>query len=398
MSPLSSVENLLNVCVKCGNCRFNCPVFTVDLDEGGSARGKISLLKELIKHNGKFSEETLHYLDSCVYCGTCREICPREVDYLNIITLARHKAVKDGQIPRMKKAFLNFLASNKNLKISSLAKSLFIKKSGLIFKLPKIGRYFPLPDKPLEKKVKSYNPPTGEKRFDVLFFAGCAFRFVFSQSGENTVKVLNRLGIGVYFEGKLNCCGFPHLTAGDKDTFEELKAKNDEIFETYKDKVKYIVSACATCGSNLSLNYRLPVPFKDINKLIVEDTDYKPEKRFDINTYFHHPCHLMKHQKVKKEPETLLDSLSNRQKLKGEDFCCGFGGSFSIFQADLSKKIGDKKIRLIEESVQRDGENVVVTSCPGCIIQIKDGLIRNNLPYKIVHIIDLINKEMEERE
>ncbi len=394
---LKYIEQQLNLCVKCGNCRFNCPVFKTTLDEGGVARGKISILQILLKENDKFSQETLSYLDSCVVCGSCQYICPRDVDYLNIIEFARAKAVKDNQISRAKKIFLNLLKDNKNLKFASFVKSVFSRKSGLIFKLPKIKRHFPLPDKPLEKRVKHYNKPERDRKFDVLFFPGCATRFIFSDTGYKLVKVLNRLGVGVYFDEDLRCCGFPHLTAGDSETFEELRGFNLNVFENYKEKVKYIVSGCATCGSNLSSNYNLPVEFVDINALLLDVLEYKPKKRLDIDTYFHHPCHLMKHQGVKEQPEKLLDFVSNRKKMEGEDFCCGFGGSFSIFEAEKSKSIGDKKAEMIKNSIKGNfDKSLIVTSCPGCIIQLNDSIKRNNLPLKTVHIIDLIYSEMEE--
>ncbi len=41
-------------------------------------------------------------------------------------------------------------------------------------------------------------------------------------------------------------------------------------------------------------------------------------------------------------------------------------------------------------------KSLIVTSCPGCIIQLNDSIKRNNLPLKTVHIIDLIYSEMEE--
>ncbi len=395
--PDKNLEQLMDLCVKCGNCRFNCPVFQITLDEGGVARGKISLLQMLLKENEKFSEETLYYLDSCVVCGSCQYICPRDVDYLSIIEIARAKAVKDNQISRAKRFFLNFISKNKNLKFLSFAKNLFRKKSGLLFKLPKIERHFPLPEKPLERMIGNYNKPDCEKKFDVLFFPGCATRFVFSDTGYKLVKVLNRLGVGVYFENDLRCCGFPHLTSGDKETFEELKKHNLAVFDRYKDRVKYIVSGCATCGSNLFNNYNLTVEFKDINVLLLDDLNYKPLKKLELNTFFHHPCHLLKHQGVRKQPEILLESVSSREKLEGEDFCCGFGGSFSVFNAEQSKKIGDIKAEMVKKSIKDNSEkNLIVTSCPGCIIQLKDSMVRNNLPLDVVHIIDLIYSGMEE--
>jgi Fe-S oxidoreductase len=35
----------------------------------------------------------------------------------------------------------------------------------------------------------------------------------------------------------------------------------------------------------------------------------------------------------------------------------------------------------------------VVTSCPGCLIQLKDGVRRNKLPVKVMHISVLMRGE-----
>ncbi|MBA7683414.1 Lactate utilization protein A [subsurface metagenome] len=61
-------------------------------------------------------------------------------------------------------------------------------------------------------------------------------------------------------------------------------------------------------------------------------------------------------------------------------------GTFSIYYYDLSKKIADKKM----EAIKASGADIVASSCPGCEIQLIDGVIRNKMPVKVMHIIELL--------
>ena len=72
--------------------------------------------------------------------------------------------------------------------------------------------------------------------------------------------------------------------------------------------------------------------------------------------------------------------------MEGADKCCGLGGSFGITHRDASLAILDKKM----ESIKKTGAEVVVTSCPGCMIQLMDGVRRQGLPIDVMHISRMI--------
>jgi glycolate oxidase iron-sulfur subunit len=67
------------------------------------------------------------------------------------------------------------------------------------------------------------------------------------------------------------------------------------------------------------------------------------------------------------------------------DRCCGMAGTFSVYFYELSKKIADKKLADIEST----GADIVVTDCPGCQIQLIDGITRSGLTQKVMHIMEL---------
>ena len=52
----------------------------------------------------------------------------------------------------------------------------------------------------------------------------------------------------------------------------------------------------------------------------------------------------------------------------------------------LTKKIADKKMRKIDSV----GADIVATGCPGCELQLIDGAVRNGMPIKVKHIMELL--------
>jgi glycolate oxidase len=52
----------------------------------------------------------------------------------------------------------------------------------------------------------------------------------------------------------------------------------------------------------------------------------------------------------------------------------------------LAKQIADKKV----EAIKSTGADIVVSSCPGCEIQLIDSLLRNRVPVKVMHIMELL--------
>jgi glycolate oxidase iron-sulfur subunit len=73
-------------------------------------------------------------------------------------------------------------------------------------------------------------------------------------------------------------------------------------------------------------------------------------------------------------------------KMSDADRCCSMAGTFSLYYYDLSKEIADKKV----EANKSTGADIVVSSCPGCEIQLIDSLLRNRVPVKVTHIMELI--------
>jgi glycolate oxidase iron-sulfur subunit len=107
-----------------------------------------------------------------------------------------------------------------------------------------------------------------------------------------------------------------------------------------------------------------------------------------VTVTYHDPCHLKWHQGISSQPRDILRAIDGVKylEMEGADDCCGLGGVFSLAHRDISLAIQDKKM----QSIKNSGADIVVTSCPGCLIQLRDGVRRNNLPVKVMHISELM--------
>ena len=258
----------------------------------------------------------------------------------------------------------------------------------------------------LRDQVKEVNKPQDgqQPKLRVGFFTGCAIDFIYPQIGIKIIDFLTRHGVEVIVPAKQNCCGAAIYFSGDFETGRFLAGENIEAF---KD-VDYVVTGCASCSSTLK-DYEVYLPdneeqkksyevfakkIKDLTEFLTDVLQVKPEdlklrKEFEGKTAtWHDPCHLVRYQNIRNQPRQILTALKGLKyvEMSNADACCGMGGSFSIYHYDLTKKIADKKMAGIKET----NADIVVTACPGCMINLIDNAVRCEMPQKVYHIMELM--------
>jgi glycolate oxidase iron-sulfur subunit len=228
--------------------------------------------------------------------------------------------------------------------------------------------------------------------------------FVFPELGKKIVKFLSRNGVEVIVPQGQGCCGAPvFLGAGDFDTGRKLADTNVEAFRD----VDYIITDCATCASAMKdyAKFLADTPqrtqeyteyaekIKDITEFLVDILELPPSAYKVAEEYrgkkvtWHEPCHLGRYLGIKEQPRKILRSIPDIEyiEMPDADRCCGMAGTFSIDFYDLSRKIAERKT----DSIDATGADIVVTDCPGCQIQLIDGITRKQMPQKVRHIMDL---------
>lgn len=420
---MSSLENLTELkkellrCMKCGMCMSVCPIYEVELKESSIARAKIALGEAYLKQKIK-NGTLIHLIYNCLFCKSCRLACPSGVKYDKIILNLRELLAKDFGKPWIKKiafwlirhpvffssmfrAFskiqgLFFEQKDKNLIVPKEMLKLFGRRFDKKFFLPK----FPLKDfKTSSKEVWKQDPSKGS----VLFFIGCGINYLYPGIAEDLIYVLMKNRFTVYVPKQQQCCGMPVMVHGDLETARELARKNLDLFE--KISPEYIITACASCGSALKVEYEILLEndprYREITRkwkdkvldfttfFINQVKDFKfPRSKKELKVTYHDPCHLRKSMNVFKEPRALIKSLEGIEfiEMKKPDRCCGSGGSYHLFNPEVSLKILRNKM----EDIRKTEAEVVLTECPACIMQLTEGAIRFEVKVKVKHVVTFL--------
>ncbi len=406
-------------CSRCGVCAAVCPVFRELQRETYSSRGKTEIAKALVAGELPYSSYTEDIFSKCLLCLTCKGACPAGVDQGKLILGIRAELAKRRGLPLSKKIAFKYLLKNRSLFEKALKAfsylQMFAPPKGdgqlrhLPFFLSAFGKRRLIPDlskTPLRKEFPEVIPPSkAPAQMRAGLFSGCFIDFVDPAIGRSLIRVLGRHGVEVVFPKKQTCCGIPVFMSGDLQNGLDLLKMNIEAFAPYK--LDAIIVACATCGSALKESYKTLVEGEsqewkdrvgafsgkvlDIAEFLTQKIKLtKGEKESLQKVTYHDPCHLNRGQGVLSQPREVLKNLPGITLVEMRDAqrCCGGGGSFSFYNYDLSQQISRQKV----EDIQATKASVVVTGCPGCMLQLKDQLGQKNSQVEVKHLIQLVDE------
>src|SRR2546427_13042789 len=85
---IRDAEAILRACVHCGFCTATCPTYQLLGDELDGPRGRIYLMKQMLKGHEVTAKTQLH-LDRCLTCRACETTCPSGVQYGKLVDIGR---------------------------------------------------------------------------------------------------------------------------------------------------------------------------------------------------------------------------------------------------------------------------------------------------------------------
>lgn len=372
----------LSRCTLCGSCKASCPTYENSLTEGMSARGRLKLVKGLMTGGLEPSPLLNERLFSCILCGACSSVCPLGIDIPELIHQGRHKLRKRDKQRRLLRYLLKFFTTWPDLsfKILSMGQDFFIP----FLSKRKIIPFSPeIPDQPFHAMEQVHKVP--KKKGRVAVFTGCSVNYLFPHLGESLINVLQALGYEVVLPKDEVCCGAPLRALGMKEEAAELARNNHRVFSRLK--VDAILSLCPTCTLTLKHEY-VSLIGKGLEKamdisVFLQD---KLERVDAINrtVTYHDPCHLHYSLGVKKEPRDIITKAGLGLIEPASQGCCGFGGSFCLSYREMSESLLFKRAT----SIMGTKAATVVTSCPGCMLQ----LGRTITDRPVIHLIELIEE------
>ncbi len=92
------------------------------------------------------------------------------------------------------------------------------------------------------------------------------------------------------------------------------------------------------------------------------------------------------------EPRALLQTIPGLTlvPLQEPDICCGSAGIFNLVEPEMAGALGQRKAAHIADA----GVDLVVTSNPGCILQIRAAMrsTGDTQPPEVIHIVELLDR------
>ena len=356
MKELKDFADEINKCSKCGLCQSVCPVYKITGNDCAVSKGKFIMLDGVLKGDLKLSRNIEKYLDMCLKCGKCKDFCPSNIDVCEIFNTAKYQYAKDTFSGKLEKFLQSKFIFGNFLNLFKFLKS-------------------------INSKLKHTQNQNSSKT-KLIYFKGCVNE-ILPSTEKALKKIFKNLDVEL-IEKDFDCCGLPFLSSGNLERFEEVKKHNLELLNCEYD---YILTDCASCESTIKSYQNL----KTINAaefLAGQNIKFKFTKHTKIT--FHKPCHLESCEFL----DQLFSKCENVEYIEMKDFdeCCGFAGEFSLKNPKLSMKIAKQKaINIINTNA-----DYVLTTCPACILGIKEGYIAANpigkkLP-KILNVIEFLAK------
>ena len=352
MKNLSDYKEEINKCSKCGLCQSICPIYKLTGNDCAVSRGKFVMLEGVLKGDLKLNKNINKYLDMCLKCGKCSEFCPSGIDVCKIFEAAKYEYAKN----------------------TFLGKFIFFLESKFVF--GNILKFFKFINKP---KSLAKSKDLMQTPLKILYFKGCAEN-IFPQ----TYKLLAKIPNIKIIEKDFDCCGIPFLSSGNLNRYEEVKEYNLKLIN--EAEFDYILTDCASCESTLKGYSNLSEDkFISLGELLVKlNVKFKFEEPLKIT--FHKPCHLKNADFVK----SLFENCENVDyiEMKNFDECCGFAGEFALKNKKISLDISKNKA----QNIAQTGAGFVITTCPSCILGLKQGLKTTKKSVKVLTLSEFLMK------
>lgn len=399
-------------CIQCGYCLPSCPTYATFQKETHSPRGRIQLVK--LVHEGRLTYENIREsMELCLGCRACETACPTGVQYGVILTetidalTTRRQASRTERVARQ-------MVFRKLLPSAHLGRVRPVMERAIAARLPERAHDFrlldPLPDgakalatvlpEPFDTlRARDVSRQDGRPAYRVAFFKGCVMDVLFHHVNERAVALLEAGGCDVVMTDEATCCGALQRHAGDASEAKRLAKRNIAAFEALD--VDFIVQAIGGCGASLveydtlfepgSAWHERAVRFtkrvRDVSE-VVSLLSIEWTRPINRRVTYQPSCHLTNVQRVTREPRALIEQLPGVTfvPMDGADHCCGSAGIYNVTQYDASMRILDDKM----PNVLATSPDLVVTTNPGCHLQLALGAKRTGVSYDVVHLVELL--------
>lgn len=240
----------------------------------------------------------------------------------------------------------------------------------------------------------------------VGLFIPCYIDQFYPRAGIATLELLEKLGCQVVFPQEQTCCGQPLANSGME---KEARPIYTHLVATFAD-FDYIVCPSGSCVYHVRHHYDILEQTEQV-KAVREKTYELAEflvdvlgvdalaGRFPHRVGIHNSCHGLRGLRLGQGSERVGEAFSHYKyllslvkdielvELDRSDECCGFGGTFSVNEPELSTKMGRDRIA----DHEKHGAEVITSGDMSCLMHLEGLLRREEKPLRVMHVAEILN-------
>ena len=225
----------------------------------------------------------------------------------------------------------------------------------------------------------------------VQLFATCLGDLLLPEAVADAETLLRDAGHDVAFPPDQTCCGQPAFNAGHREAAARVARQFTRAFAR-ELPVVCPSGSCATMVARYLPELLDTEPYEvyELSSFLTQDANSNLSLA-GRRVAYHDSCHLLRELGVSEEPRRLLrEAGADVAELVRPDLCCGFGGTFSVRQPEVSVAMADDKLA----DAARSGAEALVTADPGCLLQLRARRARAGGP-PVVHLATALARGLE---
>jgi L-lactate dehydrogenase complex protein LldE len=215
----------------------------------------------------------------------------------------------------------------------------------------------------------------------VQLFATCLGDLAFPDAVADAERLLREAGYEVEFPRAQVCCGQPAFNSGHRAAARRVAKTFVRAFS--RDLPVVVPSgSCATMAAHYlpELLDSEPYDVRELSAFLAEEEAELAHVNEGRTVAYHDSCHMLRELRISEQPRRLLERSGARiVPLPRPDLCCGFGGTFSVRQPEVSLAMADDKLGGVGEA------DALVTADPGCLMHLRGRAERTGGP-RVVHL------------
>ena len=240
-------------------------------------------------------------------------------------------------------------------------------------------------------------------------FIPCYIDQFYPGVGISTYRLLKKLGCEVDYPLDQSCCGQPMSNSG----FSALSKGCDANFIRNFKGYDYIVAPSGSCVLHVKEHLQgsedqgeaaghIRAHIYELTEFLVDVLQVQGlPSVFPYRVGMHVSCHGQRGLHLSSMSERMLPEFSKAEELLGmvsglelfyparRDECCGFGGTFCVFEEAVSVKMGQD--RIAEHAANE--VDYITAGDSSCLMHLEGLLRRQGSRIRTIHLAEILNHE-----